>query len=296
MPSKVPFQVVYSSSADDNHREKELELHSPTTKGWQSSRFCLYPQELVLLMKEPIRVRKLQLLSHQFMISSKVEVLISKVPAGQPPSLLTTKFKRLGYVGLSDNENTDFKARELKSIHLDAEGHFVKLILHKNHVNKYNIYNQVGLVAVNVIGDRLDTPYDPLDADPLKNVDSLVQGYMNPNLNNAPVWGRINKPDYISRMDDLAFDMYQDPETAALIRKLDDRKREAVQQERYDYAKKLTAVISDLYKVGEKLGRYEVEKKKAVELEDYDLAMEKKVSETVFISLYLITGYDKKYK
>lgn len=291
MPSKVPFQVVYSSSADDNHLEKELELHSPTTKGWQSSRFCLYPQELVLLMKEPIRVRKLQLLSHQFMISSKVEVLISKVPAGQPPSLLTSKFKRLGYVGLSDNENTDFKARELKSIHLDAEGHFVKLILHKNHVNKYNIYNQVGLVAVNVIGDRLNTPYDPLDPDPLKNVDSLVQGYMSPNSNNGPVWGRINKPDYISRMDDLAFDMYQDAETAALIRKLDDKKREAVRQERYDYAKKLTAVISDLYKVGEKLGRYEVEKKKAVELEDYDLAMEKKKQSDEF-RLYVYKQLD----
>ena len=26
MPSKVPFQVVYSSSADDNHQEKELEV------------------------------------------------------------------------------------------------------------------------------------------------------------------------------------------------------------------------------------------------------------------------------
>ena len=26
MPSKVPFQVVYSSSSDDNHREKELEV------------------------------------------------------------------------------------------------------------------------------------------------------------------------------------------------------------------------------------------------------------------------------
>ena len=26
MPNKVPFQVVYSSSADDNHREKELEV------------------------------------------------------------------------------------------------------------------------------------------------------------------------------------------------------------------------------------------------------------------------------
>ena len=31
-------------------------------------RFCLYPQELILLMNEPTRVRKLQLLSHQFMI------------------------------------------------------------------------------------------------------------------------------------------------------------------------------------------------------------------------------------
>ena len=39
-----------------------------------------------------------------------------------------------------------------------------------------------------------------------------------------------------------------------------------------------------LLQVGEKLGRYEVEKKKAVELEDYDLAMEKKVSETMFSS------------
>ena len=38
---------------------------------------------------------------------------------------------------------SNLQARELKSIHLDAEGHFVKLVLHKNHVNKYNIYNQV---------------------------------------------------------------------------------------------------------------------------------------------------------
>ena len=34
------------------------------------------------------------------------------------------------------------QARELKSIHLDFEGNFIKLVLHKNHVNKYNIYNQ----------------------------------------------------------------------------------------------------------------------------------------------------------
>ena len=43
-------------------------LKAMTSYIFDIARFCLYPQELVLLMKEPIRVRKLQLLSHQFMI------------------------------------------------------------------------------------------------------------------------------------------------------------------------------------------------------------------------------------
>ena len=43
----------------------------------------------------------------------------------------------------------------------------------------------------------------------------------------------------------------------------------------------------DLYKVGEKLGRFEAEKRRAVEQENYDLAMEKKVS---------LTGNNIRYK
>lgn len=56
------------------------------------------------------------------------------------------------YVELSSNERTDYKARELKSVHVDAEGTFLKLVLHKNFLNRLNMCNQVGLVAVNVIG------------------------------------------------------------------------------------------------------------------------------------------------
>lgn len=44
--------------------------------------------------------------------------------------------------------------------------------------------------------------------------------------------------------------MYQDPEVAQIIRRLDERKREAVQQERYDFAKSLKQAIADLQKVG----------------------------------------------
>ena len=50
-----------------------------------------------------------------------------------------------------------------------------------------------------------------------------------------------------------------------------------IAEERYDYAKKLKLTISELQKVGEKLGKYEVEKRQAVENEDYDKAKLKKI-------------------
>ena len=59
-------------------------------------------------------------------------------------------------MSLSDNEKTGFKARELKSVHVDAIGVYLKLVIHKNHINKHNLYNQVGIIAVNVIGDGLN--------------------------------------------------------------------------------------------------------------------------------------------
>jgi centrosomal protein CEP104 len=96
------------------------------------------------------------------------------------------------------------------------------------------------------------------------------------------LWGSINKPENIPPMDDLMFDMYIDPETAGLIRKLEIKKNEAVSQERFDYAKKLKQAIADLRKVGERLGRYEVEKHKAVEKEDYDTAQVKKLQSDQF--------------
>lgn len=43
--------------------------------------------------------------------------------------------------------------------------------------------------------------------------------------------------------------MYQDPEVAQIIRRLDEKKHDAVRQERYDYAKKLKQAIADLQKV-----------------------------------------------
>ena len=35
------------------------------------------------------------------------------------------------------------QARELKSVHVNVPGSMLRLVIHKAHVNKLNIYNQV---------------------------------------------------------------------------------------------------------------------------------------------------------
>ncbi|NXK63252.1 CE104 protein, partial [Sylvietta virens] len=274
MPHKIGFTVVSSSGHEEGFSARELMVHAPTVNGWRSPRLCQYPQEIILQLVERCRIRKLQLLAHQYMIASKIEFYISESLPEYFAPYQSERFQRLGYVPLSDNEKTDFRARELKSVYMDAVGQYLKLIFHKNYVNKYNLYGQVALVAVNIIGDPADYGNDSMSS---PSREKLIDHYLGIKSDDPALDGTyLGKHDSISPLDDLAFDMYQDPEVAQIIRRLDEKKREAVRLECYDHAKKLKQAIADLQKVGERLGRYEVEKRYAVEKEDYDLAKKKK--------------------
>jgi hypothetical protein len=48
-----------------------------------------------------------------------------------------------------------FQARELKSVYVNADAAFLKLVVHECHSNKYNDRNQVSVIAVNVLGTVL---------------------------------------------------------------------------------------------------------------------------------------------
>ncbi|KAG8142439.1 hypothetical protein E2320_006352 [Naja naja] len=251
MPHKIGFIVISSSGHEDGFSAKELMVHAPTVNGWRSPRLCQYPQEIVLQMVERCRIRKLQLLAHQYMISSKIEFFISENLPDYFAPYKTEQFQRLGYVSLSDNEKTNYRARELKSVYVDA----------------------VALVAINIIGEPADLSHENSQS----SREKLIDHYLGSNSDESALEGSYpGKADAISPLDDLAFDMYQDPEVAQIIRKLDEKKHEAVHLEHYDHAKKLKQAIADLQKVGERLGRYEVEKRCAVKREDYDLAKQKK--------------------
>ncbi|XP_069550174.1 centrosomal protein of 104 kDa [Brachyistius frenatus] len=273
MPRKIGFIVVNSSSHEDNFNAKELMVHAPTVNGWRSSRLCSYPQHVTLQLVERSRVRKLQLLAHQYLIPAKVEFHIGDtLPETSPPGF-PGQLRTLGYVSLSENERTGFKARELKSVHVDAIGTYLRITFHRNHVNCYNHYNQVALVAINVLGDSLDG--NAFNTIPSR--EQLIEHYLNSTQLEAALDTTFaGKCESISPLDDLAFDMYQDPEVAHIIRVLDQNKQDMVRQEKYEQAKNLKQAIADLQKVGERLARYDVEKRCAIEKEDYDLAKKKK--------------------
>lgn len=69
----------------------------------------MYPQELVIRIDPAARIRKLQLLSHQYMIASKIELFVGRFPSDAYTSVDQAQFSRLGYVSLSDNEQTGFR-------------------------------------------------------------------------------------------------------------------------------------------------------------------------------------------
>ncbi|EFN60722.1 Uncharacterized protein KIAA0562 [Camponotus floridanus] len=233
---------------EDRHSSLELNVHGPTVRGWQSARNCTYPQELILRLHGPTKLTRIQVLAHQYLIPEKLEIWTTR----EENASASTDFSYLGYITLSDNASTLYKSRELKSVALpETEALSLKLRLHKPHSNAHNTYCQVGLIAINILGE----PYGQ---------ELTGQG-------DAPY-----NPHYISPYDDLAFEMYVDREVAKIIRQMEAKKLLAVEEERFEYASKLKVAMENLRKAGERLGKYELEKKYAIALEDYDKAKAKK--------------------
>jgi len=151
------YKVSAASSEDSSHPARELQGFHAHSRGWQSSHWCEYPQALVLQFQGRVCVQQVQLLSHQFKIASQVELFIGTLPHGDEPSAsgqAAANFVRLGHFSLDSNERSKYQARELKTVYVPqaTEGHFLRLVLHKCHVNEHNLHNQVGLLAIRVIG------------------------------------------------------------------------------------------------------------------------------------------------
>lgn len=243
--SKMRFSIHSCSGEDPEYPARELLYHSPHTRGWQTPRFCQYPQELVLRLDMPARISQIQILSHEFKISQKLEIYVGTLPPGEtdPGRCL---YKRLGHLSFHPNEKTNYQARELKTVHINHTAVMVKFLVYGPHMNQHNIYNQICLIAINLLGEPfLGGPGGALPGDPA--------------------------------VRDIVLDMNVDAGTAARIRELTMEKHTAIANEDYDRAKELKFAIDRLKEVGRKIGQLEARKRAAVDREDYDEAKQLKM-------------------
>jgi len=242
--------VIDATSEDPGYPADELNVHSPNTRGWQSVKFAEYPQEIGFQIEgSDVRLSQVQILSHQSKIASKVEIFI-----GQGASYETAQFKRLGYLSLDSNERSQYQARELKTVYIDYAGKYMRLIVHRNYVNKQNLFNQVGIVAINLLGSESGGG---------SASNSLSVGIPH-----------ATGPASSNPLNDLSIDMNLDPHTANKLRLLSETKARAIATEDYLTAKQIKAVEGELKQLGSRLAQLDMAKRQAVGAEDYDRAKE----------------------
>ncbi|KAH9633166.1 hypothetical protein HF086_013789 [Spodoptera exigua] len=140
------------------------------------------------------------------------------------------------------------RTRELRSAALPEPtiARFVKLKLSGPHPPAKED-DQVALMAVNVLGEEVEDTETP------------------------PVLPVSKEPAY-SPYDDLAFIMYVDNDIADLVRSLDEKKKVAVSEERFEYARRLKSAGAALASAGIRIGRWRLRKRTAAARDDFELA------------------------
>ena len=129
----------------------------------------------------------------------------------------------------------------------------MKLRLGNNYQNKLNPSNKLALFAVNVLGFE----FHPNDINHLrvkKNSDDDLE---------VPL---------ASITDDLSYCMYVEESIVDMVKQLESIKHRAVEDERFEYARKIKLSMNCLRNAGERLGRYSLSKRLAVLKEDFTTA------------------------
>jgi len=150
---------------------------------------------------------------------------------------------------MDNNQRSNYKAREFRKVYVEANCVYLKIILHKNYVNKFNVFNQVSVIFLEFLGNpiqiKLDTQINEIKDEHLKE--------------NKKEKADLNKLD----IDEIS------KEKIKILKTLIE---EAVNCEDFDEAKKLNNNVYTVMHFGKKLNDLEKNKKFFIEKQDFDSA------------------------
>lgn len=122
------------------------------------------------------------------------------------------------------------------------------------YANNLNPNNQLALLAVNVLGEEFIPNSNDLSHLRLKHQEDTFEVTL------------------ASITDDLSYCMYVEESIVEIVRRLEQLKFKAVEDERFEYARKLKVSMNCLRQAGERLGRYSLSKRLSVLKEDFSTA------------------------
>ncbi|KAJ3334438.1 hypothetical protein HDU91_002733, partial [Kappamyces sp. JEL0680] len=146
------------------------------------------------------------------------------------------------------------------TIHVDVRAQIVKIVCHKCHINSLNLYNQVGIVAINVLGSVLEP--------------SELAGTIDAPLSSAITRGIIERSfadDHTPMDADLNY-IDHDRFVVHAMASIAEKKKAAVLDENYTLAKSLKHLQEAFNAIGSDISLLSTEKLGALKVEDYDKA------------------------
>ena len=219
-------------------------------RGWQSSRFSQFPQDIYIQFPQPVIIKRIDIITHEKKIPSQIK-FFTYCPKNNDEfvkNIHQVNYNYIGFIKMDTNERYNFVTRESRKVYINSKSLFLKIQLDKNYINQYNIFNQVGLMHIDFFGD-----------------------YM-------PLLGGKNRNNNLIIQNSLRKDNIRDEDLKIIcgdkLDKLKELMNQNIKTENYEECKQLKSKIEKIRLYGRKIYDLESQKKIAVNNEDFDKAME----------------------
>ena len=280
--ASLDYSFISFSSQDPTHPINAIKnnLNSPLNEGWLSNRYCAYPQEILIKFPTEVNIRQLNILINESKIPKKIE-LINCIPIGKKNKILINgdkniklipsefMYENIGYINFSSNAENKYKLRELRKIYINVNSEYLKFRIHQNHNNDLNIFCQVGIVALNICGQKLDRKQKKRKLSPFDERNKT---------NNSDDETLFDICFSGEGLDEKVIEEKLDQKTNEKIEELTKEMDLKKKNEMYDECKFIKDKIEKIKKISLKLYVLEEEKKESANKNDFDRAQEIKTS------------------
>ncbi|ETV83083.1 hypothetical protein, variant 1 [Aphanomyces astaci] len=286
--SELPYDIVYASSTDyapifPSAVELMLMQAAPGALPvrWMSSKSCSYPQEIGLILSTRAYVKSIRIVTHLLFAPSKVEVCASddaRVQRYMDHNTSTGDLQLAMQVYCSTDcpslcsmdwpcAGTNARPTDIR-MDIHEPLNVLKFMLHAPRVVGSNLYHQVAIFQIQVLGVPLPQPLH-ISSIPLVGTEDASSPSTNEEVYQALLDSAVPM-DLIAQVLDVATDV--DAYTAKAVQHATMVKASCIQQDDYDRAKDLATRIASLIDLGKQIHAIATLKTHAVAMEAFDQA------------------------